>query len=1216
VAAEQAASRAYESGATGSPVSLHSVAQNVQATENTLANLPGVKQLGDVYAGAKRAAANAPVIRDVGNIARRLSGSAPVRWAQWEAANAPGIKQVGDWIQRNPQAAQDVSTLISAGMNLAQILPVLGLGAAGVKAMASRVLSEGVTAATRRTAAQAASDVARTAAEQVIPHPAQVAAHLTEDVARTHDVQAAEAVARSAYLPTVKRMAADKQQKADQAAVAQAVQTDQAAQLADDARAQAAHNVKAAGTPPFVADSTTRPGVRPAIQQAITAAQRAADDETGAINLQPIARHLAQASERQTFVGDLSTQLRQLRGKERALDVSLRQTARQLTRMDPKDFEAVYHAGEDSGIALTPRQQAIADTLFPIRQATEAMKASLPREFRPVSSIGYMRRFALGKGGWVDEAMAGSDRAPRVGGLLRRVPGSLRSRRTYQAAVDMETGKSSVISVADGRVTRWTNGKPEFLGTVARRKTLAEFQQQDLAPIKRRIANLQVGIRALQQAATGRVLPSRVRANAYLAKVKDLAQELIDTSRVAPEVTPEIRTDLDAVGRLHQLWNEAATKDEGALRDRLTTLQDTLVRLQRSADEVGARYNPDDLTHTVFRAKDGRMYRFTQPTTAQIEAHTGTRYLKNAAVSILYDHLETQKAVNADEFLRHVTSTPEFATYAVKPTDPNRFLVPGFDPKTWRAPRMPQFQGYLMDPKVADVFDAFMPKTRSGSAIVNALAGAMNASIQVGFVNPLVHTPNVAGFWLWDRGLTRWVNPAAYKRLAISSQRAFNAAIHMNKDYQDLLGRGAALMRAGDLETHGALLDLARKQLLAEPQTLAGMAAHLGTTVKRILSSPLWFSHQVTWLSNDMAYMQRVFERQLEGEAGVLAGKRPAQSTITSSIDAAIAETGRFFPEYQIPAHVLGDAQIANILRGRGLTIFAPYHYGVLKSYGQAVKGLLGPGMTAAQRLEAADKLALLGIVLTGTVPAHSFLQNAVQHMLGNPRARVGGPGPFRIAGDIGRVATGELPLRYGAEAMFTPAPAIRGALNVAQNQQQIEDPSVDWWDKVARAAQYFGMGTTPLSLRQLASGYNPSKGLSGGLTVGGVARQVPQVLMSPVVSQPKKTPAEYNVGDLMFNVQRRAPYQNKIKTLVDAGTPQAIRQATVLATKFNDQLYRWAEEALQDEGHSTAAERANLAQRIVQQYGLKLEGTTRRGHLRPTPAPGSPFDLTNYLKP
>jgi exonuclease VII small subunit len=407
--------------------------------------------------------------------------------------------------------------------------------------------------------------------------------------------------------------------------------------------------------------------------------------------------------------------------------------------------------------------------------------------------------------------------------------------------------------------------------------------------------------------------------------------------------------------------------------------------------------------------------------------------------------------------LEELKSTREFNDLAVKVNTPEYDRLLAEDPKGYRETELPQFRGYVFPTRVAEMLNDFHRK-----AAVDGVAVAYGKINQVMrnaiFFNPLIHIPNIGNHWLVDRGVTPWQKPGDYSTLGATSVKAWKAVTTMNEDYVAALDAGAHLLFAKTKMESMAQMFLEKAGVeLAADKTLAG---HIGAELG-VLNPVTWvksvykFSSKATWAANDIATLQRVYERM---ESGGL------------SLEQAVEETAKHIPNYRIPARVLNSRTIASILKGdSGLTMFGAYHYGALKSYGEmignlvdAMRGKAAPGVVA----ETLDKIAALAVA---TYVIYPMLDKAAQTVTGNPNASVRRAGASTILANAQKLIE-----KATADSEYTKTGKLKNgvtSVDIARFVQSIVTPSVGL--KVGMEF-YFGRDTfngRPISYGQKAMG-------------------------------------------------------------------------------------------------------------------------------------------------
>ena len=139
----------YESGATGRPTGALSAAANISTG---MANAPGAKQAIDFTNWMF-----SPINAGVQWISDKTGFSETV------ARTVMGNPVAKKWLQEHPESVKNIFTLVQNGMNIAQIIPVLGIGARGV-AVVTKLAAGMALGMTKEAATEVALQAAREAA--------------------------------------------------------------------------------------------------------------------------------------------------------------------------------------------------------------------------------------------------------------------------------------------------------------------------------------------------------------------------------------------------------------------------------------------------------------------------------------------------------------------------------------------------------------------------------------------------------------------------------------------------------------------------------------------------------------------------------------------------------------------------------------------------------------------------------------------------------------------------------------------------------------------------------------------------------------------------------------------------------------------------------------------------------------------------------------------
>ena len=210
------------------------------------------------------------------------------------------------------------------------------------------------------------------------------------------------------------------------------------------------------------------------------------------------------------------------------------------------------------------------------------------------------------------------------------------------------------------------------------------------------------------------------------------------------------------------------------------------------------------------------------------------------------------------------------------------------------------------------------------------------------------------------------------------------------------------------------------------------------------------------WFSSDVMYLQSAYQYQME-HPGV-------------SLADALKEAGRIIPEYRLPARILDQRWLSKMMGHPLVSWFGAYHYGLLKSFGEAGKSALGlaeppnarpggePGRgKAADVAKGWDRLAMLGLI---TMVLYPFLDKLAKELTGDEHARMRRSGPAGLVDAGIQVAQGKQSASSAIQKVVTPSPITKGAAELGFNRDffsghQIYDPHSDWQTQTDQIGHY-----------------------------------------------------------------------------------------------------------------------------------------------------------------
>lgn len=378
---------------------------------------------------------------------------------------------------------------------------------------------------------------------------------------------------------------------------------------------------------------------------------------------------------------------------------------------------------------------------------------------------------------------------------------------------------------------------------------------------------------------------------------------------------------------------------------------------------------------STFIDQAGKKWDVKDALTSEIEDNTSLKYHKNAVVGNLKNYLELGRAERAADYLDNLKESKLFADMAVKIGTPeyDKLVQKGTD-SGWSSSKLPQLRGYLFPNRIASAFDYYFD--RGGPESLQKINTVLRNAI---FFNPLIHTPNILVHWTVDRGLTQMLDPRS--TMSTSLAKAWKATMTLDQNYLDVLDKGGNLLYADHKlgNFNEEMIKAAGMELQSNNGLLDKISKELGVLNPGKLVKAMYdFSSQVTWASNDIATLQRVFERQEHG----------------MSLEDAIQETAKHIPNYRVPDQVFHSNALAKMMRGDSagflgpVTMFGAYHYGALKSYGEMLTDIKD-GMRdqdPAKVGKSLDKIAALVVVTHFIYP---MLDQVAQLVSGNPYASI-----------------------------------------------------------------------------------------------------------------------------------------------------------------------------------------------------------------------------------
>jgi len=377
-------------------------------------------------------------------------------------------------------------------------------------------------------------------------------------------------------------------------------------------------------------------------------------------------------------------------------------------------------------------------------------------------------------------------------------------------------------------------------------------------------------------------------------------------------------------------------------------------------------------------------------------------------------------------------------------------------PKGWVVPsnidKVPQLRGWHFDPKTAAIIEDFAKvwDNTMWMKLSNALVKNM-------MLNPIPHMFNEV-MHVWNaRGFSGWVpGTGGLSRLATSGAKAYRDVGNQTAFYREVMREGGSLLGA-DPRNKGyfdVIQKEASKKMFGTPEmerSMAGLAKKLGTSVGNLYNGIGEASQKAMWFTRDVMYMQLIHENM------ELHQKRTGQRMETKD---AIAEVERHMPNYRLPSEVMGSRSLSKVLRNPNVSMFARYHYGMVKSLVNTIKDIDPRNLKTPEGRQhfrdGVDTMLAIGVAMAVLYPLMDMMAEEVFGEGAEQRRA----GPYHLIKAGMDVATGEKDASALIWPVFTFNPMLLSLGQLAFNKKifngkQIYHPDDDIGDIAADVAGY-----------------------------------------------------------------------------------------------------------------------------------------------------------------
>jgi hypothetical protein len=636
----------------------------------------------------------------------------------------------------------------------------------------------------------------------------------------------------------------------------------------------------------------------------------------------------------------------------------MREVGEQYETMPADASKAVYQKIEEevvkgkSDIQLTGNEQKLYDDAAAIHAENKAMYEQLKELNIPVSEQTIFPRLAKDVNSLFQRMARGVKRSITEGTVLSRAAWFTKH-RVIKAIVDNQGNRYPVAIVAGdkgGKVVLYDQGKGVDMGPFAWSDIVRRHQL--------------------------------------------MTQELEPIDREAEELFKE---------------RSILTKTEGikeSAQRRLKNIDKRMAELHEERRNVVDYYPLDDLDQKVWVDKNGRQWRLTDATTAEIESNMDVRYYKEPFSVLTAQNLKLKQMLRAAKWLENFKNTPQFNQIARHFEERNL-------PPDWKRTDLPQLRDYVFEPRVADVLNQF--HERSKGQTPNILTSTnrllMNA---VFFDNPFLHSPNLAAWWFTSRGAMAWANPGAYFSLVKTGMKAFRDVSEKTPEYVNYLRAGTPLQNTRARAFTENITKMLQDELDTKPTLYKRMSNFLGYANPIKLSQSI--GHAATSGLHDILTLQLIYELQ---------GRDPSLKP-----HEAIRKIAAVMPDYRIPARVMGSRWISKVVSSPNAVWFGAYHYSEGKAFSNMAKGLAGRGDLT--RGEALDKIAATMFLMAVAYP---IMDELLKKITGRKDLMFRRAGPTTMLTAARDVMTGKRTIEQVTPSFVSPAAATQAAISLFFNK-------------------------------------------------------------------------------------------------------------------------------------------------------------------------------------
>ena len=558
-----------------------------------------------------------------------------------------------------------------------------------------------------------------------------------------------------------------------------------------------------------------------------------------------------------------------------------------------------------------------------------------------------------------------------------------------------------------------------------------DFQEGVSNSVEGRLIDPNAEIPEDHQAFLDAMKPLTDKQASLARSVREKISTLADPDKAFPEI--DIRTPEE--GYVHRIvegkegGQVSPLEGEGLDRDPITgQRQNTLSKFASGAQkrQMYVFDNGEGLRHWGGTPLDELGYKMGQEvedgtgkwtikpaTMDEVEANTDIKYHRNFIANTVDNVARLARVDRNLDFLTTQAKALEDKGLFVRETPENRISPP----PGMRKVDIPQMSGYAV-PRIANTLNDFFG--RPTDDLDNMLTKAGRFLLQAMFITPFPHALNVAAHWAPARGWD-WVSPRGYGRLASTGFKAIREVWTFGPEAQRLLreGNGQILPSVETQNFYKVVQNQLFHTMLHDQHTWGDYVKTVmgpGHAVVDFVKAMYRGSNEAMWLMNDMMLLQRQFELESKG----------------LSAREAIQNAEKDIPNYRVPSEVMGSPALSQFLTSSKYAVFGRYHYGMLRSLALMVRDLAGPSRSASERMKAAGKLTMLGVMGLGAMP---LINSGLQQLTGNPNAGLRWAGPLSVLHAVTGLATHQVNWLSAMSSIFSMAPQLQIARAATTNK-------------------------------------------------------------------------------------------------------------------------------------------------------------------------------------